>query len=129
MQSFILMCHCRSLKTSHPWRSTTYAPHLQRTVLFHYCYKQFIVVLNMTGLDNSMEGKVSTEFHHVVRIQMIWADSYYIAEDWVKHLIGRVLEMTHGQWLYQHAIVHKIMKDRLTRIEQEELLKRYQIEI
>lgn len=56
---------------------------------------------------------------------MIWADGHYTAEDWTKHLISRVLDMTHGQWLYRNLVVHKRMKDGLTRIEQEELLKKW----
>ena len=70
------------------------------------------------GLDNFMEGKITSESRHIVKRQMIWEDGHYTAEDWTKHMISRVLDMTHGQWLYRNKVVHERMKDGITRIEQ-----------
>ena len=69
-----------------------------------------------------MEGKLTREFRHIVKRQMIWADGHYTAEDWTRHVIGRVLDMTHVQWLYRNAVIHERMEDGLTRTEQEALL-------
>ena len=69
-----------------------------------------------------MEGKLTREFRHIVKRQMIWADGHYTVGDWTRHLISRVLDMTHGQWLYRNAVIHERMEDGLTRNEQEALL-------
>ena len=69
-----------------------------------------------------MEGKLTSEFRHIVKRQMIWADGHYTAEYWTRHVISRVLDMTNGQWLYRNVVIHERMEDGLTRTEQEALL-------
>ena len=53
---------------------------------------------------------------------MIWADGHYTSEYWTRHVIGRVLDMTHGQWLYRNTVIHERMEEGLTQTEQEAIL-------
>ena len=76
------------------------------------------------GWDNFMEGKLSSEFQIIVRTQMLTMERYMTASDWVKKLISRLLQITHGQWLYRNAVVHERMSDGLTRVEQDDILMR-----
>ena len=66
------------------------------------------------GWDNFMEGNVSKGFCNIVRLQMLTRESYLTAEDWTKKFISRLLQISHGQWLYRNAVVHERMGDGLT---------------
>jgi hypothetical protein len=62
--------------------------------------------MDVIGWRRFMEGMVSRE---AVQIQSDWADiggSPLSTEDWTKGLTVKLLEVTHGQWLYRNIQVH-----------------------
>ena len=78
-----------------------------------------------------MEGMVSKEMLKIQDDYHAFYGGTYDALGWTEQLVIRLLEVTHGQWLYRNVLVHDQVsgvlatqrKERLqTEIEQELLL-------
>ena len=68
-----------------------------------------------------MEGKIS---HEMVSYQDSCyqdAGSIRTGKSWAKHLITKLLDITHGQWIYRNVFVHGKQEDGLSTKEREEL--------
>ena len=62
--------------------------------------------MDVIGWRRFMEGMVSKE---AVQIQSEWVGiggSFLSADNWTKGLTVKLLEVTHGQWLYRNMQVH-----------------------
>ena len=62
--------------------------------------------MDVIGWRHFLEGMVSKE---AVQIQSNWANiggSSLITDNWTKGLTVKLLEVTHGQWLYRNMQVH-----------------------
>ena len=57
-----------------------------------------------------MEGMISKEMVEIQRQFCEVIDTGSTAEEWARGLIAKLLEITHGQWLYRNVHVH----DRIT---------------
>jgi hypothetical protein len=69
-----------------------------------------------------LEGMISKEI--VVLQQQFYAvnGSWVSLDKWSSVLITRLLEITHGQWLYRNFMVHDHVSDTITTGKKEELL-------
>ena len=69
-----------------------------------------------------MEGMISKE---MITIQLQYASltgSEYSIQKWASGLIVKLLEITHGQWLYRNCVVHDRVTGVLANMRKEELL-------
>ncbi len=69
-----------------------------------------------------MEGMISKE---MITLQLQYATmngSSYGIQKWASGLITKLLEITHGQWLYRNCVVHDRVTGALANKRKEELL-------
>jgi hypothetical protein len=55
-----------------------------------------------------MEGMISWELVELQKYALIETESRMSVETWARELIIKLLEITHGQWLYRNVVVHMI---------------------
>ena len=67
-----------------------------------------------------MEGMISKELVELQKYALVETPSKLTVEKWSKELVIRLLEITHGQWLYRNVMVHdKTAGDLVTRRKEE----------
>jgi len=70
-----------------------------------------------------MEGMISKELVELQKYALVESDSKLTAEKWAKELVIRLLEITHGQWLYRNVMVHDRSSGDLVTRRKEEIRK------
>ena len=53
-----------------------------------------------------MEGMISRELVELQKYALVEAELWLTVDNWAKGLVIRLLEITHGQWLYRNVVVH-----------------------
>ena len=67
-----------------------------------------------------MEGMLSRELVELQKYALAESASRLTVDMWAKELVIRLLEITHGQWLYRNVLVHdKTAGDLVTRRKEE----------
>ena len=67
-----------------------------------------------------MEGMISRELVELQKYALIESESRMSVETWAKGLVIKLLEITHGQWLYRNVVVHdKTTGDLASRRKEE----------
>ncbi len=61
------------------------------------------------GWRRFMEGMVSKEFEQQHEAAYQSGRSRLSGKAWVRHLVQRLLEFTHGIWIYRNALMHDNM--------------------
>ncbi len=74
------------------------------------------------GWRRFLKGMISKEITVVQRQLNVLNGSRVSLEKWSSGLITRLLEITHGQWLYQSYIVHDPVSGAIATARKEELL-------
>ena len=69
-----------------------------------------------------MEGMISMEITAIQRQYIAINGSRTSLEKWCTGLITRLLEITHGQWLYRNYVVHDPVSGIIATAKKEELL-------
>ena len=69
-----------------------------------------------------LEGMISTEITSIQRQYIAVNGSRMSLDKWCTGLITRLLEITHGQWLYRNYIVHDPVSGTIATAKKEELL-------
>ena len=80
---------------------------------------------DMIGWLHFMEGMISKEIVTLQQQHMAVSGSRLSINKWVSGLIIRLLEITHGQWLYRNFVVHDAVSGVLANKQKQQL----QIEI
>jgi hypothetical protein len=57
--------------------------------------------LDKIGWRRTMEGMLSKETLHLDQDYIMTADCKLLTEQWMSGLLTRLLEATHGQWIYK----------------------------
>ncbi len=70
-----------------------------------------------------MEGMISKEIMGIQQQHYALSGSRLSLERWSSGLITRLLEITHGQWVYQNFIVHDPVSGTITTARKEKLLR------
>ena len=71
-------------------------------------------------VDRFMEGMISRELVELQKYVLIESESRMLVETWAKGLVIKLLEITHGQWLYRNVVVHdKTTGDLASRRKEE----------
>jgi hypothetical protein len=67
-----------------------------------------------------MEGMISRELVELQKYAIIESESRMSVDTWAKGLVIKLLEITHGQWLYRNVVVHdKTTGDLVSRRKEE----------
>ena len=68
-----------------------------------------------------MEGMIATEVVEIQRNYITLSGSKWNINDWSRALVIKLLEYTHGQWLYRNAHVHDSVSGTLANQKKEKL--------
>ena len=100
-----------------------FSPALQRIGRLPRSWLSFAVEQDMIGWDNLMVGMVSVSIIPILHVHLRRSSSMFTAGDLLTTLISELLRITHRQWLYRNAVVHRPMDDGLTKEEQSQLFR------
>ena len=68
-----------------------------------------------------MEGMLSREVVELQKYALVEVESRLTVDKWAKELVIRLLEITHGQWLYRNVMVHDRTAGDLASKHKEEI--------
>jgi hypothetical protein len=68
-----------------------------------------------------MEGMISRELVELQKFALIESESRMSVETWAKELVIKLLEITHGQWLYRNVVVHDKTAGEIVSRRKEEI--------
>ncbi len=71
------------------------------------------------GWRQFMEGMVSCRIMDIQQEYFALHGTSWRLEKWAIGLVTHLLEVMHGQWLYQNVIVHDAVTDRLAITQKE----------
>ena len=69
-------------------------------------YRRFAASQDAIGWQRFMEGMISKEMLDIQQRQITLSGSSWSLTAWAKGLVVKLLETTHGQWLYRNVHVH-----------------------
>ena len=75
------------------------------------------------GWRNFTEGKVTKVFRRVQESYLASADTNLSADSWMKGFVGKLLAMTHSQWIFRCISKHHRTQGSLVIATKEELMK------
>jgi hypothetical protein len=96
---------------------------MQELVGFWQEYRLFAVSVDCIGWRRFMEGILSRELVELQKYALVEADSCLTVDKWAKELVIRLLEISHGQWLYRNMVVHDRTAGELVRKHKNEIWK------
>jgi hypothetical protein len=85
------------------------------------CYRRMAKAQDTIGWWQFMEGMVCREIRVIQTTHTALSGSRNNAEKWTVELIPKLLEVTHGQWLYCNIQVHDKVVDTLPMLRKEEI--------
>ena len=68
-----------------------------------------------------LEGMVTTKLVEAQELYQCCARSVLSIEKWASGLVIKLLECTHGQWLYRNVVVHDAMLGTQATAKKEEI--------
>ena len=77
---------------------------------------------DLIGWQRMLEGMISKEIIDLQRHHMIVTGSRRSVEKWGAGLVTRLLEITHGQWIYRNFVVHDHVSGTLATASKEQLM-------
>ena len=93
---------------------------MQEIVGFQLQYRRLAVSVDCIGWRRFMEGMISRELVELQKYAVVESGSRLSVEKWAQELVIKLLEITHGQWLYRNVVVHdKTAGDLVTRRKEE----------
>ena len=88
----------------------------------HEKYQRLAQSQDRIGWRRFMEGMVSKEIAPIQWEYLVLSGSSMSVERWMSGLIIKLLEVTHGQWLYRNIQVHDIVSGVAATLRKEEIL-------
>ena len=76
------------------------------------------------GWDCFIEGRISKLFLEAVTPALAARSRYLTPERWCRTLIGKLLQLTHKQWLFRNSHVHYKKLEGMTAAQHEEVFER-----
>ena len=96
---------------------------MQEIVGFQQKYHRLATSVDCIGWRRFMEGMLSKELVELQKFALVESDSRNTVDRWAKELVIRLLEVTHGQWLYRNVMVHDKTAGELVTKRKEEIRK------
>ena len=84
-------------------------------------YREMARAQDAIGWRWFMEGMICKEIRRIQRIHAGLQASRLSAAKWGVGLVAKLLEVTHGQWLYRNIQVHDKISGTLVTLRKEEL--------
>ena len=84
-------------------------------------YYHFAVSQDKIGWRRFMEGMISKECTEPQLQWMRYCGSKKLITHWATGLVTRLLEVTHGQWLYRNIVVHDSVSGAKASLRKEEI--------
>jgi hypothetical protein len=75
------------------------------------------------GWVEFLHGKVSVKIANIQEIHCKLSDCRLTGDDWMKHFIGKLLQISHSQWLYRNFTLHDKTRGYLRLQQRKETLK------
>ena len=75
------------------------------------------------GWREFTEGKVTKEIAVLQRFHCASAPCRMNGDDWMRHFISRILQITHAQWIFRNTTLHDKIRGTLRLKERKDLLK------
>ena len=94
---------------------------MQEIVGFRQEYRRLAVSVDCIGWRRFMEGMLSKELVELQKYALVEAESRLMVDKWAKELVIRLLEVTHGQWIYRNVLVHDRTSGDLASKRKEEI--------
>jgi len=79
--------------------------------------------MDCIGWRRFMEGMISVEIVAIQERSLMMSESKISIRQWAEGLVIKLLEITHGQWLYRNVHVHDFKTGDLASKRKEELRK------
>lgn len=93
---------------------------MQEIVGFQLQYRRLAISVDCIGWRRLMEGMISCKLVELQKYALVEAHSRMTVDAWAKELVIKLLEITHGQWLYCNVMVHiRTAGDLVTRRKEE----------
>jgi len=93
---------------------------MQEIVGFRQEYRRLAESVDCIGWRRFMEGMLSQEVVELQKYALVETESRLTIDKWAKELVIRLLEITHGQWLYRNVMVHdRTAGDIVTKCKEE----------
>ena len=73
-------------------------------------YQQMAVDQDAIGWRRFMEGMIVQDFRSIQHQYLQQDESRRSSRKWAQGLITRLMECTHGQWLYRNVVVHDSLR-------------------
>ncbi len=86
-------------------------------------YLQMAREQDVIGWRGFMEGMISTRMREIQRQYHIAEETRTSPERWAQGLILKLLEATHGQWLYRNVQIHNVVLGTQATIRKEAIQK------
>jgi hypothetical protein len=86
-------------------------------------YRRMAESVDCIGWRRFMEGMVSKEVIELQKYALVEAESRMTVDKWAQELVIRLIEITHGQWLYRNVVVHDKMAGDLASQRKEDIRK------
>jgi hypothetical protein len=84
-------------------------------------YQRMAVELDAIGWRRFMEGMISHRMRTIQQLYHLQAGIRISPEKWAKGLILKLLEITHGQWLYRNVQIHDSVSGTHVTLRKEEI--------
>ena len=86
-------------------------------------FKALAVSQDLIGWREFTEGHISTHFYAIQSFHLSMSGSFLNGEDWVKHFISKLLQITHAQWIFRNISLHDKTRGYLRNKKAGELLQ------
>jgi hypothetical protein len=100
-----------------------------RPIPVEHPFIDFIRSQEIIGWRCTMEGMVSKELLRLDLSDILLPSSKLTKDRWVHGLISRLLEATHGQWIYQNLTIHDSISGLIATKGKESLLQEIETQI
>lgn len=86
-------------------------------------YRQFACSQDFIGWRRFLEGMVSKDLRELVEEVGLEESSKLTVDSWVRGVIRKLTEITHGMWIYRNLTIHDRVKGVLAVSRQEQLMR------
>ena len=70
-----------------------------------------------------MEGKISTKIDRIQQHHSATSISTINGDDWCKHFISRLLQISHSQWVFRNTMLHSAVRGTIKLQQRREVLQ------
>ncbi len=85
-------------------------------------FLRFASSQDIIGWDNFLLGMVSSHLRPIQYSHLLVSSSLMNIDDWMSQFIGRLLHLTHGQWIYRNISKYHDTLGSIRKTERRELL-------